>query len=234
VNGTPFADNADPIGMNNCDGDWVGGSFGTLDTTPPGSDSPGGASTNLAILGIGPSVDPSSGLSINGSMGPYIKAAGSYLCPADVLGIDPVSHKHRVRSASENAFCGTTIGEYRAKSSEVGDGPNYYADFRRYSDFKGGLSPSDCFTFLDENPLSLNDGFFLVFLTSGVPSAPFQGLSIGDRPAANHGNATSFGFADGHAQLHTWHNSYLTINGNPGSDSMWLFTHSTYYDHVGP
>jgi prepilin-type N-terminal cleavage/methylation domain-containing protein/prepilin-type processing-associated H-X9-DG protein len=226
---TPYTD-SDPIGMGISCGDWVAGAFGSLDaSTPPPPDTPVGASTNVALLGIGPTVDPASGKSINGSIGPYMKAAGSYLCPADVLGIDPVSHQHRVRSCSENAFCGTTIPEADLEPGQVGKGPLYYAEFRKYTDFKAALSAVDCFTFLDENPLSLNDGFFEPFTVNGTPEASGQNLNINDRPASNHGNSTSFAFADGHAQLHLWHNSYLTITGGEGSDSTWLFTHATYF-----
>lgn len=216
-----------PIGLGKSDPDWVASSFGTLETRPPPGDDPAGAGTNIALLGVGPPVDPSTGLSINGSIGVYVKTAGSYECPADILGIDPTSHQHRVRSCSENCYCGTTLYEAQAFSSEVGN--NDFAEFKKYSNFKGSLSPSDCFTFLDENPLSLNDGFFLVFFVSGTPGPNLVGLTIGDRPAVNHGNATSFAFADGHAQLHVWHNSYLTLNGAVGSDSDWLFSHATYF-----
>jgi prepilin-type N-terminal cleavage/methylation domain-containing protein len=229
VGNTPFTDTSDPIGMGMADGDWVAGVFGDLDINPPPADNPVGAGTNIVLLGIGQSVDPTTGKTINGSIGPYIKAPGSYKCPADILGVDPSSHQHRVRSCSENAFCGTTIPEYRLNPGQVGEGPTYYAEFRKYGDFKTGLSSSDCFTFLDENPLSLNDGFFEPFTVSGTPEASGANLVINDRPAVNHGNATCFAFADGHAQLHAWHNTYLTITGTAGSDSSWLFTHATYY-----
>ena len=224
ANGLPYA-SPDPIGMGRSEGDWVASSYGTLDGSASTTDDPSGASTNIALLGVGPSVDPASGLSINGSIGVYVKSAGSYLCPADILGIDPVSHKHRVRSCSENGYCGTTIFEAEVHSSEVGGGTTKFAEFAKYSNFKGALSAADCFTFLDENPLSLNDGFFLVEETP----PPGSNNNIGDRPAANHGNATSFAFADGHAQLHVWHNSFLTINGGAGTDSGWLDSHATYY-----
>lgn len=212
--GLPFS-SPDPIGMGRSEGDWVAGSFGTLDGSASTSDSPALASTNWCLLGTGPSIDPVSGLSINGSIGPYMKANGSYKCPADVKGIDPVSGQPRDRSCSENGFIGTTRYEQLAHSSEVGGGS--YALFRKTTDFRGPIGPSDCFTFLDENPLSLNDGFFLV-----------QPTGIGDRPAANHNNSTAFAFADGHAELHKWHDSFLTINGNAGVDSAWLDYHATY------
>lgn len=211
----------DPIGLGRSDGDWVGASFGTLDSG--GSDSPAGASTNVWLLGIGPNPDPITGYSINGSIGRYMKDAGSYKCPADILGLDPVSHQPRVRSCSQNGFCGTTTYEAKAFASEVGD--DQFAFFRKTTDFKPPLGSSDCFTFLDENPLSLNDGFFLVKEATGSGNN-----QIGDRPAANHGNETSFAFADGHAELHKWHDSFLTINGNSGSDSAWLDFHATYYN----
>jgi len=220
--GTPaLVASPDPIGMGNSGGDWVAGWMGTLSGASSPNDAPVGASTNVWILGIGPGVDPVSGLSINGSIGPYVKAAGSYKCPADVRGIDPVSHQSRVRSCSENAFCGTTAYEAKAFSGEVG--ANGFAFFRKYTDFKSQLGPTDCFTFLDENPLSLNDGSFRVAETFGAVNN-----QIGDRPAVNHGNSTSFAFADGHAELHKWHNSFLTINGNPNTDSAWLDSHATY------
>ncbi|HTV60971.1 MAG TPA: prepilin-type N-terminal cleavage/methylation domain-containing protein [Verrucomicrobiae bacterium] len=214
---------SDAIGLGNSGPDWVAGSFETLDS-PGTADNPSGCSTNYYLLGCSGSIDPSTGLTINGSIGRYLKSVGVYKCPADVLGIDPHTHLPRVRSCSENGFCGTTAYEAAAKASEVGD--DEFAFFRKFSDFRGALSASDCFTFLDENPLSLNDGFLLV---EEVPGAEIQD-SIGDRPAANHGNSTSFAFADGHAELHLWHNSFLTITGTVGSDSAWLDSHATYYD----
>lgn len=214
--GTPYS-STDPIGMGKSEGDWVASSFGTLDKSANPNDSPANCSTNTYLLGTGPSIDPVSGLSINGSIGPYMKANGSYKCPADVLGIDPVSGQPRVRSCSENGFIGTTIYEAAAHSAEVGGGS--YALFRKTVDFHGAIGPSDCFTFLDENPLSLNDGFLLV-----------EPTGIGDRPAANHNTSTAFAFADGHAELHKWHDTFLTINGLAGTDSAWLGYHATYHN----
>lgn len=216
----------DPIGLGKSDPDWVAGSFQTLDSSGT-ADSPVNCSTNTVYLGTGPGTDPWTGESINGSLGPYAKDPKCYLCPADVLGIDPVSHQHRVRSCSENGFCGTTAFEENHYGSEVGEGK--FACFEKYSDFRGTLGASDCFTFLDENPLSLNDGFFCVKETPAASSSsPGSNNAINDRPAANHGDATSFAYADGHAMLHQWHNSFLTINGAPGSDSAWLNAHASY------
>jgi prepilin-type N-terminal cleavage/methylation domain-containing protein/prepilin-type processing-associated H-X9-DG protein len=225
-NGSGVYPSPDPIGLGRSDPDWVAGSFYTLDNSSSGGDTPAGCSTNIALLGTGPTADPSTGLVIKGSIGPYAKNPGCYLCLADLLGIDPTSHQHRVRSCSENGFCGTTEYEFRVKANEVGG--DAYQIFKKTTDFRGALSPVDCFTFLDENPLSLNDGFFYVAETQTTAKSP-PSNAIADRPAANHGNSTSFAFADGHAALHKWHDSFLTINGGPGSDSLWLDSHASYF-----
>ena len=82
------------------------------------------------------------------------------------------------------------------------------------------LSASDCFVFLDENPLSLNDGWFLYIL---------DGSGINDRPAVNHGHFSSFSFADGHAELQLWHDVFLTTDSiGQGDDTLWLAQHGTY------
>lgn len=215
----------DPIGLGKSDPDWVAGSYLTLDNTSQTED-PAGCSTNIADLGTGPDVDPATGLPIRGSIGPYVKNPGCYVCPADTLGIDPVSHQHRVRSCSQNGFCGTTQYEFRAFASEVGS--DQFQIFKKTTDFRGALSAADCFTFLDENPLSLNDGFFRVVETA----PPAQNNQSGDRPAANHGQATSFAYADGHASIHKWRDTYVTLTGANGVDSAWLDAHASYW--VGP
>jgi prepilin-type processing-associated H-X9-DG protein len=105
---------------------------------------------------------------------------------------------------------------------------NTFKIFRKTTDFDSRLGPSDAFVFLDENPASLDDGFFYVF-ESINPNA----LSLAENfPAVNHGNSTSFTFADGHAELHKWHDVFLKIStassGNPASsDNIWLTSHAT-------
>jgi prepilin-type processing-associated H-X9-DG protein len=49
--------------------------------------------------------------------------------------------------------------------------------------------------FCDENMYSLNDGFLQMGLNS---------LDYPDVPAAYHGGANCFSFADGHAEAHLW------------------------------
>jgi prepilin-type processing-associated H-X9-DG protein len=77
---------------------------------------------------------------------------------------------------------------------------------------------------LDENPNSLNDGYF-----EYIPN----GDSVNDRPAINHGKSSSFSFADGHAALHKWQDTFLVNSVSDaglvaGIDTHWLAQHGTY------
>ncbi len=196
------------IGVGTLDADWVAGSFGSfLDGS---QDNPVGASTNTALLGVFGDNVPGLPARLAGSIGSYAKNAGIYLCPAD-HSIDKHWKQQRVRSCSANCYVGTTPSEQRI-GGEIKFG---YQVYRKLSDFNSRLSAADCMVFTDENPLSLNDGFLLVDPGSGT----------GDRPAVNHANASSFTFADGHAQTHKWHDSLL---GKPGTtDDAWLAAHIT-------
>jgi prepilin-type processing-associated H-X9-DG protein len=104
------------------------------------------------------------------------------------------------------------MGNYNLNSS--------YRPFFKYSDLSGGLSATECFVFLDENPDSLNDGYFEYIADGG---------SINDRPAVNHGNSSSFSFADGHCELKKWMDAFLTLNGTGPKDSKWLAAHGTIH-----
>ena len=193
---------------------WVAGSFwaaATPSSNPPGSE------TNLYLLGVSGGTDPTTGKAVLGSIGGYARNPGVYLCPAD-KSTDRVSHQPRVRSCSANDYMGTNPLLYRI-ASQI---DNTYAAFQKYSDLGGRLSPSDAFVFLDENPATLNDGYYDFFPNS-----------INDRPAVNHRNSSSFTFADGHSELHVWTDTYLrSSGGSTGSvDHQWLKAHATVPNH---
>jgi prepilin-type N-terminal cleavage/methylation domain-containing protein/prepilin-type processing-associated H-X9-DG protein len=200
---------------------WVAGAFASLyvngSNVTPASDSPAGASTNVFFLGVEGDNDPDgSGTHLVGSIGSYTKDAGVYHCPADHT-FEAGTGQLRVRSCSANCYMGNDTGAYINPSFTV---------FEKYSNFNGRFSPSDAFVYLDENPLSLDDGFFLL-----VESLNPNALSLNENhPAVNHGDSTSFSFADGHAELHLWHNVFLNVNINlsaTASDNLWLTSHAT-------
>ena len=182
-------------------------------------DDPLGCSVNSFYLGVlgtdatgHPGVTPGT-LVLNGSIGPYAKNQGVYHCPADRY-LDPVAHKLRVRSCSANMYIGSATGLTGILGA--------YKIFIKFTDFGGRLGPSEAFEFLDENPLSLNDGYF---------DYPADGLSINDQPAVNHGKESSFSYADGHAELHKWTGLFLKIQSNlaqSDNDTKWLAQHGTY------
>ena len=213
------------IGVAPGDPTWVAGTFknqyGSGYSPPAPEPNP---TTNSFLLGVAGDTDPSgSGLRLAGSIGGYTRNAGVYRCPADTY-LDPTTHQPRDRSCSANGYMGTTAYEQNTGGSVN----NSFQLFRKTIDFTSKLSPSDAFVFLDENPASLDDGFFYIF-ESINPNA----LSLSENfPAVNHGNSTSLTFADGHSELHKWHDVFLNIatstSGSPtASDNLWLTSHAT-------
>jgi prepilin-type processing-associated H-X9-DG protein len=87
------------------------------------------------------------------------------------------------------------------------------------------LKPSNGVVFLDERAESINDGWFW---------GPKSRFNAQDLPAIYHGNnSSSFGFADGHAELHKWRDPRF-INLKSGgvvlagsTDTLWMWEHFT-------
>ena len=201
---------------------WVDGTFSSA---PPWNaaiaENPVGCSTNPFYLGVLGTTGGNPPVSLLGSIGPLARAAGVYHCPGDHY-LDPAWHQVRVRSCSANCFVGGHGPEANGVNGQQ-NGVNYKV-FKKFSDFGGAyLSASDCFVYLDENPLSLNDGWFLFY---------GNGTTINDKPAINHGHTSSFSFADGHGEFHPWHdvflNPALTPGSSGGADTKWLAQHGTY------
>ncbi|MGA2853773.1 MAG: prepilin-type N-terminal cleavage/methylation domain-containing protein [Verrucomicrobiota bacterium] len=196
---------------------WEAGTFSS--STPWNNnvgENPVGCATNPFFLGVQGRTGTFGGTTytLQGSIGTYANAAKVYHCPADTYP-DPKWLVPRVRSCSANVFVdGTGIGD---------PGQSNYRVFAKFSDFGGKLSASDCFVFLDENPLSLNDGWFVFHNETPLPT-------VNDTPASSHGHFTSFSFADGHAGLQEWHGIFLhpTVGAAGDGDTIWMSQHGTY------
>jgi prepilin-type N-terminal cleavage/methylation domain-containing protein/prepilin-type processing-associated H-X9-DG protein len=132
----------------------------------------------------------------------YVKSAGVYKCPADVV---PSENGQRVVSISGNASVGggisiTVQNQTPGRDYSAGDvnGTSGQA-FKKYTQLIHP-GPAETFVTLDEHPGSIDDSLFHS-VCGASPGAPeFRNL-----PASYHyGGGANFSFADGHSQIHKW------------------------------
>jgi len=119
-----------------------------------------------------------------GQLYPYVNSFKIYLCPADNNTTGGYPH---VRSMSMNAWVGTPA------ANEWGS----VAPCRLYNK-EGDLTVPgavNTFLFIDENPYSINDGWFVEDPTA---------TAWEDCPASYHNGACGLSFCDGHAQIKSW------------------------------
>ncbi len=157
-----------------------------------------------------------------------------FKCPADVydLKIGP-----RVRSYSMNGFIGPR--------DNLGTVYNpAYKQFFKLSDFQ---NPTGIFVFLDEHPDSINDCIYIVAADGDLNGQIYSSGSPAwrDMPANYHNRAAGFSFADGHAEIKKWLNSFTQNNpvlennsrfagpqpipsGNGTDDILWVANRASY------
>ncbi len=183
------------------DASWV---LGDVSAYPPTT-----ASTNLLCI-------------TEGLIYPYVNGTLVYKCPADT---GPKAHPgmQHIRSYSANCWMdglNTTT-------------PNYGWNNACYNYFKVSsitLPMTMAFVFLDENPNSINDGFW-----ASVPNQPEEWI---DLPAMYHNNASELSFADGHVEVRKWtdiniltgiDNGKNPTTANPinGPDCPWMQARET-------
>ena len=194
----------------------------------------GGSVTNWVSGGLNFAADNPSNTNImllinhdmyphNAYLGPYVgKRAAVFKCPGDhSTALEGGVAMPRVRSISMNDFVGAPGGPWSAWTMG-----SKYAVWTKLPQI---LSPAGLFVTLDEHAGSINDGCFA--------SAPDTLYQVVDWPAAYHGNAGSFSFADGHSEVHKWKDLrtcpmfqqgvYVNVNVNvPGDpDMLWLAQH---------
>lgn len=143
---------------------------------------------------------------INAGLGGYVSGnTGIYRCPADQAlssAQAAAGWSHRVRSYSLNAMLGN-VGSFSASGVNLNN-PNY----RQFFKTTQIPQPAEIFTFLDEHPDSIGDGYFLNKTTTIVRNI-YGGTGYGhdewtDLPASYHNSSAAFAFADGHSSLHHW------------------------------
>jgi prepilin-type N-terminal cleavage/methylation domain-containing protein/prepilin-type processing-associated H-X9-DG protein len=151
----------------------------------------------------------------NGLLFEFAKGVGIYKCPADRNG-DAVGTPS-TRSMSMNGWFNPIINE----GNQL-DEANYMI-FRKITDIR---NPVNTWVTIDENPNSINDGWFLV-----RPNFQYVWRDV---PAVYHNKAGGLSFADGHAEIRRWHDkSVLEQAGSmarkdPNSDDLdWLIERTT-------
>ena len=147
-----------------------------------------------------------------------------YKCPAD-LTVSPAqrarSYPYRVRSLSLNGY----TGPFNTDPNDISlQGINQaYPAYKQHLRIGNIGNPADTYTFLDEHPDSINDGYFQI---DADPTAQW-----GDLPASYHNGAAGFTFADGHSEIHKWQGAstkqkvrHSTWTGGPAdrNDYEWI------------
>ncbi|HXA44883.1 MAG TPA: prepilin-type N-terminal cleavage/methylation domain-containing protein [Candidatus Angelobacter sp.] len=155
---------------------------------------------------------------------PYVQSVDIFKCPADqrtaYFGKPPPipsPNPLTVRSMSMNGYMNPIVDKFQTSTAPLNQG---YRIFRKQSDLFV-IGPANCWVMLDENPWSINDGWFCTDPVNWV-----------DKPATYHNNACGFSFADGHAEIHKWRDlALINYNGpfntgvapTPGvGDVTWL------------
>ena len=147
----------------------------------------------------------------------YVNNLGVYKCPSDRKQVGGVN---TVRSMSMNAWMNSITSW-----NNFFPGNPKLRDYRKMGDITVP-SPSQCWVFIDENPNSINDGWF---------ACDPNNLNLWyDIPATYHNGAGGLSFADGHAEIKKWRDKNILtatrvdLPKDPNSSDLpWLQERST-------
>jgi len=140
-----------------------------------------------------PMISTNSQLVMDSLLFRYVGAIGVYKCPADRNGYTGATQKPygggkllTVRSMSMNAWMNPITPWTDDKGSKT------VTNFRKLANI---FRASDTWVTIDENPNSINDGWFVCDPTSATWT---------DIPATYHNKAGGLSFADGHSEITKW------------------------------
>jgi prepilin-type N-terminal cleavage/methylation domain-containing protein/prepilin-type processing-associated H-X9-DG protein len=175
--------------------------------------------------------DPREGLydgNVASSMGTTVRASRSVSMNQGVGVVDPGFVPGSTTHSGKPSV--PTSGPWLTGAYGVNQHDNPYATFGKTTAFTG-VSSSDIFLMVDENPYSINDAALAV--DAGSP----EWIDI---PGSYHNNACGFSFCDGHAEIHKWRTSQLklvahkasntkmaALGGLSDADWGWMVQHST-------
>jgi prepilin-type N-terminal cleavage/methylation domain-containing protein len=158
---------------------------------------------------------------------PYVNNILAYHCPGDVsvqgTGQGVTKGSLRIRSYS----CSQTFAAANWLSFYTQGNPVW----RQYAKSTAIVSTVNTWVFIDENPITINDGAFAVAMTppSNFPNGP--GYNI-DHPASYHAGSSGMSFADGHSVVHHWVSpDFCNPNILSGSSAAYM-TDVAWFDSV--
>ena len=129
---------------------------------------------------------------------PYVKNINAYHCPGDIStqgqALTPpiVKGKPRIRSYS----CSDAFNPGAA-------GPLH----KIYTKISQIRNTSDTWVFIEENPVTINDGVFAVTMFPVGATSVY----LTDHPAVYHAGASGMSFSDGHSIVHKWRSPEVGI-----------------------
>jgi prepilin-type N-terminal cleavage/methylation domain-containing protein/prepilin-type processing-associated H-X9-DG protein len=141
---------------------------------------------------------------------PFVKTPNVYKCPADNTTIPgaPGGPQPKTRSMSLNGWLNPTLPYATG-----------FAVFKKDTDL-GVMGAVNVFQFVDENPYSINDGYFV-----NTPGS----TDWNDFPASYHNGAGGMSFCDGHGTIKKWSDPAVlnkktpsSITTSTGPDLAWL------------
>jgi prepilin-type processing-associated H-X9-DG protein len=121
----------------------------------------------------------------------YLKSTPVYKCPTDKM-------LERNRSYAMNCWM-----------NGINPWPSPCITYTKMSQFALPLPTTMAFVFIDENPASINDGYWAL--------DPQKDKHWIDSPAHYHNNGGNLSFADGHAERRKWKDKYI-LEGKWSSD----------------
>ena len=206
-----------PANEDNANGGWVRGGLNYAGSTD---------NTNIQFL-----IDPA-----YARLGPYVKSPKVYKCPADMSCSFGRTGDPRVRSVSMSQAIGPDLnGTAGLPRGQWLPSPTFKVYVKETDMVRP--APVNLWVFVDEHPDSINDGGFAVKM-------PISGTDTVwvDVPAAYHGGACGFSFADGHAEIHKWLrpqaippvkyqmiSGQIAVNDNP--DVRWVAARTSAYSN---